>query len=283
LLSLHRTIREIAAEDWNQLTEQNAFATHGWLLTVETCCRASIQPLYFSLRQGAALVAASVCYVIGPTGEMETLDDMLLGRLTRSARWIGLGFLPAVVCGPLMGYGWHIGVSPDLNSADAHKARQQLLDAIEAEARTLRLQAAFVHILDEEAELKKLLDERRYLRCRNAPVAVLDLSWNSFEDYLAGLTSKRRIEFRRQISRNQEAGNLIEFIDSPGGDEARLLELLDENARKHNTYPFPFGPGFFDELKRNLGPHAWIVTARKTDQPSLEISPGVGNGLSPVA
>jgi hypothetical protein len=184
LLSLHRTIREIDAEDWNQLTEQNAFATHGWLLTVETCCRASIQPLYFSLRQGAALVAASVCYIIGPTGEMETLDDMLLGRLRRPARRIGLGFLPAIVCGPVMGYGWHIGVSPELNSADAHKARQQLLDAIEAEARTLRLQAAFVHILDEEAELKKLLDQRRYLPLAAAALDLLrtdrlHMLWNS--------------------------------------------------------------------------------------------------------
>lgn len=264
LLSLHRTIREIEAVDWNRMAGENAFATHGWLLTVENCRRGEIEPLYFTLRRAGALVAASVCYVVREARQMENLDDMIFGRLSSAARMLGLSYLPAVVCGPLLGYGWHIGTDPALSDRDSGEALRLMVDAIEAEANALQLQVSFVHLLVAEQPLLSLLSERGYLRCRNVPVGVLDLKWRSFEDYLAHLPRKRRTEFRRQISRNREAANVIDLANSTCGVEERLQELIDENSRKHNGAPFALGRGFFCELKRNLGEQARIFTARKS-------------------
>ena len=264
MLSLHRTLRDIDPNEWNRLAGENPFATHGWLLTVESCWRNKLEPSYFTLRQDGVVVAASVCYVASATTDAETLDDMLFGRLARPARSFGLSFLPAFICGPALGYGWHIGVDQRLSSADQDMVRGMVLDAIEAESRNLGLQLHFVHLLDTENTLQNLLRERGYLRCRNAPVAVLDVNWDSFEDYLSDLPARRRREFRRQIRRNREAGNAISLVESVPDDESRLLELVDNNARKHNTYPFAFGPGFFHELKRNLGAEAWIFTSRRS-------------------
>jgi len=263
LPSVHSTICEVDAVEWNQLAGDSAFAMHGWLLTVERSWRETVQPLYFTLRREGRLMAGSVCYVAGANSRIETLDDMLFGRVAGVARAMGVSFLPAVVCGPPLGYGWHIGVHPALNADEAHHARSQLLDAIEIEAHGRGLQVSFRLVLEEQRELKRLLEERGYLRCRNVPVNILDLKWESLKEYMGALPRKRRTEFQRQINRNRDAGCAIEVTEHTADAEARLLQLLDWNAQKHTGHPFPGGDRFFRELARNLGTEARVFTARK--------------------
>ena len=232
-------------------------------MTVERWSRAPIDPLYFVLRQRDDIVAASVCYVHGPSREIETLDDLIFGRFVKVARRLGLSFLPAFICGPAFGYGWHIGVAPELSADEAVNARRRILAAMEAEADSRRLQISFAGVSDEERGLMELLGERRYLKSRNVPVAVLDLRWASFEEYLQSLPSRSRREFRRQINRNRSAGVVVELLDAPGELESRFLELIDLNSRKHNAFSFGLAPGFVGELKRAFGDNARIFTARK--------------------
>jgi predicted N-acyltransferase len=209
-------------------------------------------------------VAASVCYVLEPTSEVETLDDLIFGRLAAMTRRLGWSFLPAFVCGPAFGYGWHIGVDSTLGQEEAMTVRRLLLDALEAEAAARGLQLSFAEVSDQEGELQTLLRERRYLRSRNVPVAALDLRWPSFDDYLEALPAKSRREFRRQINRNRNAGVVVERVDSVTGLEERLSELVDLNARKHNAFSFGLGPGFFGELTRTFGSNVRIFIARKS-------------------
>ena len=233
-------------------------------MTVEACSRAPIEPLYFILRQRGAIVASSVCYVQGPSRDIETLDDLIFGRFVNAARRLGWSFLPAFMCGPAFGYGWHVGVDPALSGDEAVNARRRILDAMEAEAASRKLQMTFAGVSDDERGLRHLLGERRYLRSRNVPVAVLDLRWASFEEYLQSIPSRSRREFRRQINRSRNAGVVVEILDSPGELEDRLLELIDLNSRKHNAFSFGLGPGFLSELTRAFGADARIFTARKS-------------------
>jgi hypothetical protein len=82
----HPTVRQIDPAAWDLLAGDNAFATHGWLLTAETTCRAPVQPLYLTLVDNGALIAGAVCYVVDPSHPIETLDHMLFGRLYKFAR-----------------------------------------------------------------------------------------------------------------------------------------------------------------------------------------------------
>jgi predicted N-acyltransferase len=254
LLRIYRSIREVDATAWNRLAGGNAFALHGWFLTTEITCRATVEPLYFALYRNEALVAGAVCYVVNAGGIIETLDDMIFGRCQRFAP----SLLPALVCGPILGYGWHIGVAP---GEDGLEAMPVVLDAMEAEARARRLDLSFTLVLDEEGELQRLLGARSYSRCRNVPIAMLDLPWNSFEEYLAHLPGKTRGEFRRQIHRNRREGSVTGL--SEGNEGARLLELVDGNSRRYSQLPFAFGSGFFDELRRSLNGQARVFTAWK--------------------
>ncbi len=175
-----------------------------------------------------------------------------------------MSFLPAFVCGPALGYGWHVGLDPDLDAANADRARRVMLDAIETEARARGLTPSFVHVLDDESELRALLEDRGYLRAANVPVAVLDLGFGSFEDYLAAFPSKKRIEFRRQMSRNRETGTVIEIARGAEGHEERFLSLLDSNAQKHGGVRFACTRELFAALGEHLGNESRIFTATKS-------------------
>lgn len=245
---MHRTIDEVDAVQWNCLAGNNAFATHGWLRTIEASCRVPLQALYFTLTHSGRLVASAVCYVCPPTSAIETLDDLIFGRLTETVQALGVSYLPAIVCGPLLGYGWHVGLHHALSDQEAAEACRAVLDAIAAEADARGLPLAFVHVLDDESHLDAFLNSDGYLRCRNIPVAVLDITSASFEQYLASVPGKRRREFQRQINRYRDGGSEIIRLDDPVAAEARLLALLDANSIKRNGRPFSSGRGFIASL-----------------------------------
>ena len=148
MVSVHPSIRDIDACEWNRLAGDNAFASHGWLLTIETCWRARFESLYFTLHRDGELRAGAVCYAVEASPGVETLDDLLLGRLRATASRLGISFLPALVCGPVQGYGWHIGIDPRLDIAAQDSIRVGMLNAIEAEADQRGLQLSFVQTLD---------------------------------------------------------------------------------------------------------------------------------------
>lgn len=263
LVSIDSTLRSINPRDWNRLAGENAFASHGWLRTVEACWRASSEALYFTLRRDGEILAAAVCYVVNPSPGVETLDDMLLGRLRPAASSLGISFLPALVCGPAQGYGWHIGINPRLDVGAEAQIRREMLDAIEAEADRRGLPLSLTQTLDDEPELRALLEERGYLRGRNVPIAWMDVPWRSIDDYFASLPAKSRREAKRECRRNIKSGTRIELLESCEGFEERFLDLLGENARRHGSLKFPFGNGFLSSLSENMADGALIRLSRK--------------------
>lgn len=158
---------------------------------------------------------------------VETLDDMLLGRLAPVAARVGVSFLPALVCGPAQGYGWHIGVDPDLDERSRGESRREVLDAIESEADRRGLSLSFAQVLDEEVELRGLPAKRGRLTSRNVPVARLDVRWRSMEEYFAQMPRRRRRTIRRESRRNADAGVSIGMRASCAGLQDRVLELLE--------------------------------------------------------
>ena len=259
MVCLRSTITEVDAVRWNRLTGENPFATHDWLCVVERHWRVRFEPIYLTLEEGGEPRASAVAYVVEANAKVETLDDLLLGRLRAPATRLGLSFQPALVCGPAQGYGWHIGVDPRLNPAARDAARREMVAALEAEADRRGLPLAFPQVLDEQPELVDLLVERGYLASRNVPIATLDLCWPTLEDYFKSLPSKRRREFRRERRRNLDAGVVIEPADPCEDAPSRLHALLEGNALRHGSAGLPFEPGALS----SLGQGGELLVARK--------------------
>lgn len=253
-------------DDWNRLAGDNPFASHGWLLTVESCSRAAAQPVYFALRRGGDLCAAAVCYAAQAHSGVETLDDLLLGRVRAAANRVGFTFLPSLVCGPTQGYGWHVGIDPRIRMGERGAIREAILDSIEAEADRRRLPLSFVQVLDSESELRATLSDRGYGFVENVPIAWMDAHWPSLQAYFEHLPSKRRREYQREQRRNIEDGTQIEIIRSCQGSEERLFGLLEANAHRHASAGFPFEGNVLTELLGNMGSDAIIFVARKQER-----------------
>jgi predicted N-acyltransferase len=162
-----------------------------------------------------------------------------------------------------LGYGWHIGVSRELDPPDRLQCLEQVLAAIEGEADRLGLSLSFAQVLDEEVELCSLLVERGYLTSRNVPIASLDVRWSSMDEYFHSLPRRHRKTFRRESRRNAEAGVTIQIQKSCSGLEERLLELLDNNAQTHGGLHCPFRPEIFSELESSMAGDALWFLARK--------------------
>ena len=263
--TLCHSLSAIDPLDWDRLAGNNAFATYGWLLTVETCSRDRIEPLYFVHREHGAAVANAVCYVAYRSDDVETLDHLIYGRATRAARALRLGFLPALVCGPRLGYGWHIGLDSALTVADRERVCTLMIDAMETAARDRDLELSFAHVMDHERELTRLLHARAYLRCSNVPVSVLDVRWRTFDAYLEHLPPRTRSEFRRQIKHNGAAGTVVQIPATTRGHDRRVLDLFDANMRKHSGLDFALNERCFRSFDEHLGGRARLFTATKGD------------------
>jgi predicted N-acyltransferase len=249
--------------DWDRLAGDNAFATYGWLLTVEQCSRGRVEPLYFVHREDDRLVATAVCYVASRADEVETLDDMVYGRMAGVARRLRLSTLPALVCGAPLGYGWHVGLDVRLAQADRHRVCASMIDAMEGVARQRRLNLNFVHLMQHERELAEALQTRDYLQHVNVPVAVLDIGWTSFDAYLDHLPPRTRSEFRRQIKHNRAAGTTVDLVASMAPHDREVLSLFDANRWKHNRLRFAFDERCFASLDQHLHGRAKLLTATK--------------------
>src|SRR5262245_9586252 len=114
LPSPFHTLSDIDPCDWDRLAGDNAFAAYGWLLTVARCSRGRVEPLYVLYREHDTVVATAVCYVVTDAEGVESLDDMIYGRMAAVARRLRLSALPALVCGAPLGYGWHVGLEAGL-------------------------------------------------------------------------------------------------------------------------------------------------------------------------
>jgi predicted N-acyltransferase len=253
----------MAAEEWNRLAGDNPFFSHGWLLSCELCWLARAQPVYFTWRRDGNLMGGAVCHRVEPSPTVETLDDMLLGRLRPTASRLGVSFLPALVCGSPQGYGRHIGFAEGLSPGGRAEVVTALLNAMEAEADRLAVRLSFVQTLESEPELITELRQRRYLECRNVPVAVLDVTWKSMDEYFADIPARRRRVYRRERRRNLDAGVSIRPADPAAVPEPRFRELIDANARQYGAAGMPFSPPFLRELVANMGESALLLEARQ--------------------
>ena len=70
-----------------------------------------------------------------------------------------------------------------------------MLDRVEALADELRLPLHLPRVLDEDRPICTLLEQRGYHRTAHDPVTRLDITWDSFEGYLASIVAQRQ-EFR---------------------------------------------------------------------------------------
>jgi len=262
----HGSVGQVAGEAWDRLAGANPHARHGWLKVVERCFIGGVVPNYITAWQAGELVAATVGYSYPRTDRVDTVDNVLLGRLRPFATAIGISFLPALVAGPLYSTGVHILVSPAVDARLRRRLIAQLLDALEREADAAACSLFLPGVTERETELIAALRERGYLRVAEQPIAVLDIEWESFAAYVDSLRGRnKRIWKNVKLQRNRQRrdGVEIRLVDDVAACEECLHRLLDQHTRRLTGRSFMFNASFCGALQEHLGKDARLYAAYK--------------------
>lgn len=262
------SLADVDPAEWDRLGEGRVLASYGWWRTFETT-RLSQSPLrYFLVRTADGLVGAACCEIQDRRPGVAGIDALLFGRLVGAARLLRLSVSPSLVCGvapiaaraPLL-------VRGDLPAGERRQVTTDLVHAIETEARTHGRTVCVRGVRREPSAIAGVLAERGYLRSAELPAACLELNpdWHSFDDYRRELKKTHENTekgIRREMNRGRRAGLVIERLAPPLTCSGRLHALLTSHYLRLNGRPFPYGPGFLDQLTSRLGDRALIYAAR---------------------
>lgn len=260
-VQVHQSVDDLEAPQWDCVVGGSVFASVGWLRTVETHYRGGLTPFYVSVWRGGLMVGGAVSYLFQKSDEIETPDDVLLGRAKQFVNGVGVSFLPMLVCGTVFGNSTPIFAAGDLGPTECSAVYSLAVAMVEQLADERGVSVSFLHVLDSDPLLSSALVQRDYLVARDVSYAVMDVGWDSYDGYLDHLPKKHRKEFRRQSKRNLQSETSIETIVNVGELEEELAGLADLNSVKHNGRPFAFRKGFFGAVKRNLAEEAQLYRA----------------------
>ncbi len=265
-VTVHESISEIAADEWNRLAgEDYPFLRHEFLLAAEksgsVSADAGWHPRHLCYRHNSQLRATMPLY----------LKDHSWGEFVFDWAWAqayeqaGLEYYPKLVSA--------IPFTP------APSRRLLVGDPEDTEAASLLVHAAIklaeetdsssLHILfPETEELPVLRDAGMQIR-QDCQFHWHNDNYNNFDDFLATFSSAKRKKTKRDRRRVAEAG--IKFIRLRGNElDAELwsivYRLISMTFMRRGSLPY-FNLEFFLEIGRSLANNILVILAQHEDEP----------------
>lgn len=240
------SIEGVSPGEWDSLRGELPFVGHRWLHLAETVL-ADHRPRYLLVRRQGKLVAAAV-------GALEhrlqnPRLDARFGRLLRRS--------------PFLHVAVPMTASPGLLVGDGPDPRAEL-DVLLREIRDLarRERSPFCVVDHLPAPDPAHADQRGYLRLGWLPDTRLDLTWPSFDDYLADLPSKRRREIRRTQRRAEREGIVVRPLIPTAEDGPALDRMVADVTRRHGAVRH-YGPDLFVKAATVLGADLTLLAAHR--------------------
>ncbi len=210
------SLRRVNRAEWDRISERcGLHLSYPFLLAVEESCATPCS--YFLLRDlGGALVAGLPMYSWDGSRD-PGLDHYepfaagarwVLGRRAKPRPW-----LPTLIVGSRSGYSTEFAVDPAWDHARPDIVALLLTGAARL-AETSGAASLGVMWLTSAAAREAVgwLNRPEYLLLAG-PNSAIEVTWDSFDGYLAQLSSSRRRSARRERERFQESGLTVEFRD----------------------------------------------------------------------
>ncbi|MBN1493514.1 MAG: GNAT family N-acetyltransferase [Candidatus Omnitrophica bacterium] len=279
------TINDVSRDQWDAMAHNNIFMCYAWMKTCEETLYKCNGCRYVLVYKVDTLCGATAWYIDKPVNELD-LDDILLGRLKRIVRPFGVSFLPAIFCGPGMGYGTHFLFKVDLPETEQIQVAEFMLSALEEIQREMKRGICFNNVMKKEKILIGLLEKRGYAKTITLPTAYLDIEWNTFDQYkkcIRDRDSSMKRNLNREINRIARVGIEISECADIAVCNERLMELLALNFAKYNRFELPFNKNYILKMKDNFGDDCVAYIAKKKGEivaVSLAVYHG-SEGLTP--
>ncbi|MDH3690450.1 MAG: peptidogalycan biosysnthesis protein [Gammaproteobacteria bacterium] len=257
------SLKQVDPLDWDRVASRHVFACHGLLSTMEDTSL-TYHPRYYLARDTWGITAVAPCYLGYSQRDVDGLDQLLFGRLSKLPPMLRLSVAPTLVCGPRFGITSNVLIDPNRNSEDHRRITEKVIDAMVEDARNNSWTLCFTNVIDKSTPLSETLRARRFGRALDLPAMVLNLRWKSFDDYLRGLrdmhpSTVKGIKWERRRARKVGLDVLPDW--DPSTDLRVAHKLLDDHYRRLNGAPFPYHQKFLETLLRRMGNKLVFYTA----------------------
>lgn len=271
-LSIHAGVIEhiddVSAPEWNRLagTEQ-PFLRHEFLAALEhqRCVGGSTgwRPLHVVARDGAGRLVGAMPLYLKQHSWGEFVFDWSWAEAYREH---GLAYYPKLVCAvpftPVSGA--RLLTAPDSERAPIVACLFETAEEVAREAGASSLHLLFAH--GDELDAARALG---WLSRRDCRFVWRNQGYETFDEFLARMSSAKRKKLRRERQRVQEAG--IRFETRLASDiDARqwqtIYGLYASTFLKRGQSPY-LTRGFFDEIGRTLPEHLLVIVALLAGEP----------------
>jgi predicted N-acyltransferase len=248
----HSSIRDLPADAWDALTGGNFYLSHRWLRVVEDDSKPP--PLYLTAWSSSGLLAGGL-----PVYPLERAPGNRLSdpAFVISDRPGADGWYPALLGGTRIGYASGILADPGLPPGGEAAVCQILLDALARHGADGGFASSSLLYLNQ-AGAAQVAGVAGWPLVFSSAAAVLDVTWSSFEGYLASLTRQRRGRVRADLRHFAQSG--LESRLVPLGEVVSAAAPLAVNVQhKYGHQSSPVRQvRFFGDCARQLDGDALV-------------------------
>lgn len=256
--SLYESIDEVDSGEWNRLRDAfgDVFMSPEYLRAVEKSMQNDSRFFYAVVRDENGQPAAVACFCL------YVIDGTLLAGpvariLFRPLTWLLPELLRVKIlfCGHPVSVGAsHLRMAPGADPASVLNVLNEIAERLAGEHRARCI--VFKEFDEEQCESLGSLQNHGYRRADSLPMNTIAPQWNSFDDYIAGLKSRKRSTLRRSRAKFDRRKLLVRQVAGRDGaaelysdDVHRLYDAVLNRAKvKLERLP----PDYFRELARQL-------------------------------
>lgn len=256
----------VNAQDWDNVAAcSSVFLSRAYLQAIESCPPKNTQQKYALVYDHNRPVLIMSCQVAEITGENLTADNgNLVDKISKKYKE------RVLVCGNLVSSGLHgVGFTDDIDPQTAWRVLAEALYKIR-QSEKLSGKIDFVMIKDIKKTIlapSEVLERYSYRRIQTDPDMVLELGEeiNSFDDYLALLTTKYRGRIKKIIKQINEAGLTCEPIQLNEELDQQIHQLYLNVESKSATRLATLPAGYFLALQQKMGSQFCCYGIKKED------------------
>ena len=268
---VHQSMSEIDSQQWNSmLHSNNPFMKHEFLNGLETCqCvtsnkgwLASHIAIYSDSKQ-TQLIAAMPCYIKQPSYGEYIFDWSWADAYQRH----GIAYYPklsnAIPFTPATGERWLINNDTDFSA-------NQLSDALINQALKIvnDKNLSSFHSLFNNTEQSQQLEQHKLLKRHSTQFHWTNKNYDSFDDFLALMSSKKRKNIKRERRRVAESGITFKWLSGDQLTLERVNTMYQFYARTIAYYGAQsyLNKAFFEHLSTELNKQTLYLFAYHEDE-----------------
>lgn len=267
-IEFHASIDEVM-DLWDDFVpERRVFLRSAYLQTLEAAPPKDMQGCYLTFSVDGQMIGIATYQIQHYRGD-EPFNDEQMSQVTgfwNKTKVAAQKFVTrqvrfnVMVCGSLLltgehGFYFHPKVNPEIASQLLYKGLKKASEEMARRGKRISLFVMKDLFERTQKELAPVFTDHKFYEFSAQPTMVLDIphDWESFDDYLAAMSSKYRVRAKRAFKKGKNIVRKELNFKEIEENKQQIFDSYQNVAAKAVFNTFTFTPEYFPELKRQLG------------------------------